>query len=243
MPFECAAALILVLAAFTFSFAGFGFPWVALPLLALVMPVREAVIFHYPFVLGLVLYHAWRFRGHLNWRGHWFLLAGAAMGMPLGVWVLVQMPETDLKKGLALFVALSVLALSSDWTKRQAARLAKIPWVGALTGLLSGWLQGAYAVGGPPAVLYIMASGADPKEVKGFLGVYFTFITVVSAGLLLASGMFTLHWLKMSLYFSPAVIGGALLGAWAFNRAPSLWFRRIVFGLLLATSITLWVWS
>lgn len=51
MSNERTPAAILALAAFNFSFAGFGFPWVALPLLSLVMPLREAIII----VLALLL--------------------------------------------------------------------------------------------------------------------------------------------------------------------------------------------
>lgn len=237
---ELAPAIILVLAAFTFSFAGFGFPWVALPLLSLVMPLREAIIFHYPFVLALVFYHAWRYRGHLAWRRHLPLLMGAAAGMPLGVWLLLVLPEAGMRKGMAVFVALSVVALGRDWGGRLARKVSSTPWGGAAIGVLSGWLQGAYAIGGPPVVLYIMARAQSPQEVKGFLGVYFTFICVVTAAIYAANGLFTAHWFKMSLYYSPAVLIGAVAGAWAFSRVGKQWFRRIVLGLLLAAAVALW---
>lgn len=243
MSFIVAVVVILGLAAFTFSFAGFGFPWVALPLLSLVMPVREAVVFHYPFVLALVIYHAWRFRGHITWRRHWAVLAGAAVGMPLGVWFLLKLPEAGLRKGLAIFIVLSVLALSLEQGRSLIGRIASSPWGAALIGLVSGWLQGAYAIGGPPAVLYIMASAKVPEEIKGFLGVYFTFICIVSASLLGLGGLFSLHWLKMSLYFSPAVIGGVMLGAWAFRKASRVWFRRVVYAMLVAAAVLLWLKS
>ncbi|MCB2193211.1 MAG: sulfite exporter TauE/SafE family protein [Deltaproteobacteria bacterium] len=237
---ELAPAIILSLAAFTFSFAGFGFPWVALPLLSLVMPLRDAIIFHYPFVLALVFYHAWRYRGHLAWRRHLPLLIGSAMGMPLGVWLLLALPEELMRKGMAVFIALSVLALSRDWGERLAGKVSSTPLGGAAIGLLSGWLQGAYAVGGPPVVLYIMARAKSPQEVKGFLGVYFTFICVVTASLYAVNGLFTAHWLKLSLYYSPSVLLGAAAGAWAFSRVSSVGFRRIVFIMLLAAAVALW---
>jgi uncharacterized membrane protein YfcA len=237
---EFAPAIILILAAFTFSFAGFGFPWVALPLLSLVMPLREAIIFHYPFVLALVFYHAWRYRGHLAWRRHLPLLVGAAAGMPLGVWLLLVLPEAGMRKGMAMFVALSVLALSRDWGERLAGKVSSTPLGGAAIGLLSGWLQGAYAIGGPPVVLYIMARAQSPQEIKGFLGVYFTFICVVSASLYLASGLFTAYWFKLSLYYSPAVLAGTVAGAWAFKRVSPAVFRKIVLVLLLAAAVALW---
>lgn len=243
MPFEIAAPLILGLAAFTFAFAGFGFPWVALPLLSLVLPIKDAVAFHYPFVLGVAFYHAWRYREHLVWRRHWVVLAGAAAGIPLGVWVLLTMPESGLKKGLAVLIILSVVALSSERGRRLSGRLTGSPLGSGITGLISGCLQGTYAIGGPPAVLYIVASARNPEEIKGFLGVYFSFICVISAALLGAGGLFSLHWLKMSVYYSPAVILGMILGAWAYRRASSLWFKRVVFCLLLGAAVLLWLRS
>lgn len=241
MPFEFAAAAILFLAAFTFSFAGFGFPWVALPLLSLVMPLRDAVVFHYPFVLALVLYHAWRFRGHIAWKRHWAILVGAALGMPIGAWVLFRLPESGLKRCLAVFVVLSVITLGSEVGRRFAQRLTASVLGGGITGLISGWLQGAYATGGPPAVLYIMARTQEPKEAKGFLGVYFTFIVIGTAALYGAGGLFDAHWLKMSLYYSPAVLAGVVLGAWAFKHASTLWFTRAIYVLLTGAAVLLWV--
>lgn len=237
---ELTPAAILTLAAFTFSFAGFGFSWVALPLLSLVMPLREAIIFHSPFVLVLVLYHAWRYRGHLAWRRHVPLVLGAAVGMPLGVWLLLVLPEAGMRKGMALFVTLSVLALSRDWGERLARKVSSPPLGEAAIGMLSGWLQGAYSIGGPPVVLYIMARAQSPQEIKGFLGVYFAFIYIVTVSLYGASGLFTVHWFKMSLYYSPAVLVGTMAGSWAFHRVGSVWFRRIVLGLLLAAAAALW---
>ena len=123
---------------------------------------------------------------------------------------------------------------------RLARRVSSTPWGGAAIGVLSGWLQGAYAIGGPPVVLYIMARAKTPEEIKGFLGVYFTFICVVTASLYGVGGLFSLHGFKLSLYYSPAVLAGAALGAWAFNRLGREWFRRIVLLLLLAAAVALW---
>lgn len=241
MFFEIAAALILGLAAFTFSFAGFGFPLVALSLLSLIMPVHEAMVFHYPFVLAVTLYHGLRFRGSIVWRKHWAMPAGAALGMPLGVWYLLSLPPTGLRKGMAVFILLSVLTLSTERGRAWVGRVASFPWGAVLIGLLSGWLQGAYAIGGPPAVLYILATADEAKEVKGFLGLYFAFICVVSASLLALSGLFSLQYLKLSVYYSPAVIGGMMLGAWTFRKANRKWFRRVVYTLLAVTAVLLWV--
>ncbi len=243
MLFELAAAMILGLAAFTFSFAGFGFAWVALPLLSLIMSVREAVVFHYPFALALAIYHAWHFWGHMIWRRHWAILAGAAFGIPLGVWFLLKLPETGLRKGMSVFIIVSGLTLGIKQGRTLSERVTSSPWAAALIGLLSGWLQGAYAIGGPPAVLYIMASAQEPEEMKSFLGVYFTFICVVSVSLLGLGGLFSPHWFKMSLYFSPAAMGGVMLGAWAFRRASREWFRWMVYVLLVAAAVLLWLKS
>lgn len=85
-----------------------------------------------------------------------------------------------------------------------------------------------------------MARAKSPQEIKGFLGVYFTFICVVSASLYLASGLFTAHWFKLSLYYSPAVLIGTVAGAWAFKRVSPAVFRKIVLVLLLAAAVALW---
>jgi hypothetical protein len=58
----------LILSAFTFSFAGFKFGLVALPLLALVLPIKDAVAIQLPFSVLLVVINSFRYGKSIKWN-------------------------------------------------------------------------------------------------------------------------------------------------------------------------------
>ncbi|MBU1742525.1 MAG: TSUP family transporter, partial [Proteobacteria bacterium] len=139
-----AVASILGLAAFTLNFAGFGNALVAVPLLALLMPIKAAVALQFPFALILLIYNAWRWRGRVELRRLVVPIIAALIALPLGFLALEYLPAGVMKKALAGFIVLAVLALRLGLIRRLAQGPVQKPWLGALCGLLSGVFQGAY---------------------------------------------------------------------------------------------------
>ena len=232
---------IFALSAFTFSFAGFGFALVAVPLLALILPVKAAVAIQFPLMYVVVLYHAWRFGRKVRWRQMAPLFIGAGLGLPLGVLSLSNFSEAAMKQILAGFIVLVVLNnyFNSDWRLRKFFVTSKC--LGGFLGVASGWFQGAFATGGPPAVLYVAASDLDPEIAKGLLGNYFAFLCTYLGILFLVNGMLTASIWMDSLKYSPAVVAGVLGGAAMARRVSTRGYRLIVDVLLVLTSVMLWM--
>ena len=232
--------LILAFGAFVFGFAGFGFSLIVVPLLALILPTKTAVAFHFPFALSMVVYNSVRFGGWSDLGRLTPLFAGAIPAMPLGVLCLSYLPESFLKKTLAVFTAAAVVA--SNWgtlRKKEGRPTLPVVW-GLVCGLISGLFQGAYTTGGPPAVLYIRSSVLEPNAVKGRLGVYFA-LTAMLTGLLYAyNGIFSIQWLTRSLLFSPAVILGFGLGLYCSRNISPRRYLAGVDALLLLSAVLLW---
>ncbi|MFH1034085.1 MAG: sulfite exporter TauE/SafE family protein [Pseudomonadota bacterium] len=241
MSLEWAPALILFLSAFTFGFSGFGFALVSVPLLALVMPIKTAVAFQFPYATILVLYHAWHYRRHVEHRELWPIVLGSALGMPIGLWLLYQAPEMLLKRALALFIVLAIAGTALPAGRRLARLHAGKAWWGALWGLVSGWFQGAYSTGGPPAVIYVMSLDPSPAKAMGFLGSYFSFLYLVMAGLYAASGLLSWPLLKTSALYAPVVLAGTVLGHLALGRMGGRAYRQGVNLLLVITAVLLWL--
>lgn len=162
------------------------------------------------------------------------MLIGACLTMPLGMISLYYFPEGTMKKFLAVFMVLAVAVncLKGMYIFRRA-------WA-VFFGVISGWFQGAYTIGGPPAVVYIMSSRPSLPQAKGLLGAYFSFLYLVTAGMYGARGIFAVEWLLNSLYLSPAVAAGVLLGTAASKRLIPETYRMVVNGLLLFASVLLW---
>ena len=240
MPLELQVALIMLLSAFTFAFSGFGFSLVSVPLLALVLPLKMAVAFQFPYALILVTWHAWRYRDQVSARELWPIMAGALLAMPLGAYLLYAAPEVILKRALAAFIVLSIVGLTLPAGRRLGQLFAGRVWWGLLWGALSGGFQGAYSTGGPPAVIYIMASDPEPRRAMGFLGAFFTFLYLVMTVIYTTSGLFTLEVMAQGALYAPVVAVGTLAGALLFRHASSASYRWAVQGLLLLTALLLW---
>lgn len=229
----------LILSAFTFSFAGFGFGLVAVPLLSLVLPVKEAVAIQLPFSVFLVVVNSCRYGKFIKWNELQPLFIGSAAAIPVGVYSLNLLPDTLMKRALALFVVLVVLL---DRTRRGQAELGKFSKTGqggVILGIISGWFTGAYTTGGPPAVIYATARFPEPRKAKGAMGLYFLATDVLIVLLFTLTGLLTLELFFQSLRFTPAVFLGFLFGACVFRNITRRTYLMGVHGLLIVAAIML----
>ena len=235
---------IMALGAFTFGFAGFGFALAVVPLLALQLPVKGAVALQFPTMTLLSIYNAWRYGKAVVWRPMWMFYVAAILTLPMGLYALIDLPEEIMKKGLAFFIVLFVAANRFKWGDRLRRIFSYSRFWALFMGALSGWLQGAYAVGGPPAVLYVMGITNDPEEAKGHLGTYFAATNLgVMTPLYWIGGLITEQTLWATLKYSPVIIVFLALGMWFFKRASNESYKIVVDCLLVITSSLLWIRS
>ncbi len=236
-----ALALIFLVSGFTMSFAGFGFALVSVPLLALLMPVKEAVALQFPYCLALFLYQAWHYRAHLEWRLMRPMLLGTALGLGIGTFMLYLLPEVVLKRTLAAFIAAVVIFNALPAGKLLIQRYAHSPWWGRFWGFIGGSFFGAYTIGGPPAAVYIMSVTDNALKVKSFLATFFSAQFILIGFVYGAAGMFSWEGFKATLVYSPAVVLGSVAGFWAFGRASNRLYRQVIAVMLLLAAAVLWL--
>lgn len=231
---------VLAFGGLAFSFTGFGFALITLPLMAFLLPLKIAVGFLFPYTLTLVIYHAWHFGRKLEFKIVWPLIFGSVLTMPLGLMFLQHIPESLLKKCLACFVIIALLLIRLRGVKTKKVITPGTKFIGFLCGLISGWFQGAYTTGGPPAVIYVSYFSSEPEEAKGYMGTYFAFICCFTAIMYALSGVFSAEWLKNSLAFCPAVAAGTWIGAVLSRRIKMKIYRLGVDLLLILAAAMLW---
>ena len=148
------AALLVTLAALVRGYTGFGFAAIAITGLNLIWPPQLSV----PVILLLdligtlgLLPGAWRQadRG-LSVR----LGQGALLGIPLGLTLLIQLPETWLK----LVISLGVLSMTLLLIRRPRHTRREYPLLTRLVGAASGAFTAAASVGGLPVVCYLLTT-------------------------------------------------------------------------------------
>jgi uncharacterized protein len=225
---------VVVLAAFFQRISGFGFGLFATPLLALAMPVNQAVV-----VLTLVsMPNAvlnWReFGSHVD-RAQVRRLSGWSLpAMPLGLLVghyLSNDALTVLVSGCVIVAAL--LLLVRYRIKPERAVLAD-----RIAGVVSGVLNTSTGTNGPPLVFVLNGQQLLPDRVRGSLSYVFGVSNLVAAGLFFVDGRITKRVLLLSAFAIPTVLIGRAVGAPLGNRLSTENFRRVAIVMLVAIGIS-----
>jgi uncharacterized membrane protein YfcA len=231
-----AAALVFAtvfLAGFLRGFTGFGFALAAVPVITLFVE-PAAVIPAIPIVAMVAgaeqLRRAWR---EANWHAIRRLLIGAVLGAPFGVLGLTYLPANVMRALIGLVLLLAVLAL---W---RGYRFRRRPPTSAQLGIgfVSGLLNGATAMGGPPVILFFLASPEGIAIGRASLLVYFFFISAWSIATQAVAGLLDLKVVVLALLMIPVMAVGNIIGDRMFTRAKATTYQRIALGFLLLIAI------
>jgi uncharacterized membrane protein YfcA len=98
------------------------------------------------------------------------------------------------------------------------------PGIAAGTGLLSGLMNGAFAIPGPPVIIYAMACIPEPANSRGFLMAFFMMSSLISLTTFTVSGLVTTTPFYLLMLSLPAMLMGDRLGTLVIppHRRPSL---------------------
>lgn len=228
------AFVVLIVAGFVRGYSGFGFSAITVTALSIFLLPKEIV----PIILCLevlasvhMLPKAWR---QTDWKLIAWLMLGAAIATPLGVWVLATLPEKPMRITLCLVVlGLSFLLL-------KGAKISNPNGAGTRVsvGLVSGLFNGAAAIGGLPVVLFLIAAAAEAAALRATMASYFLFTEFLALGSAHLNGLVTLEvfW-RLALFTLPMVIGVQLGSRHFFNANPES-FKRFALSLLILLAVS-----
>jgi uncharacterized protein len=199
---------VLFLATLIRSAFGFGEALIAVPLLALLIPVEVAA----PLaalvsitVAAVVLVQDWR-KVHVGSAG-WLILS-TFVGIPLGLWLLIAAPEAVVKALLAVFIiGFSAYCLASR--KLFELKNDRLAWV---FGFVAGVLGGAYAMNGPPLVVYGTLRRWSAEHFRATLQGYFLFASLVGMAGYWLAGLWASTVTRYYLLSLPLVLAAIFLG-------------------------------
>ncbi len=169
-----AVLAVLFLATFVRSTIGFGEALVAVPLLALVLPVEVAAplsVLVSITVAVIVVIQDWR---NIHFRSAGWLVVSTLFGIPLGLLMLKTVPESIVKAILGLFIILFAIYSLVSRTHRVLPNDRLAP----LFGFSAGILGGAYGMNGPPLVIYGVLRRWTPAQFRATLQGYFLIASI-----------------------------------------------------------------
>ena len=103
-----AIMLVCVLAGVIQGASGFGFALAALPVLSLMIPLKEASAMLVLTGLSVNGFIFWRLRSHFRVTRMLPLVIGGLAGVPLGVWLLVNADARVLQVALGIVLLIAV---------------------------------------------------------------------------------------------------------------------------------------
>jgi hypothetical protein len=214
-----------------------GFGILAVPLIALTMPVPQAAAIVLPLLtvgdlFGLAALIRDRDPSLLR-----VLLPAGLAGTVLG-FLLFGVLSTKAVAGFLGVMTLLFLAQRA-WSSSGAAARGVPRWFTALAGVVSGVTSFVAHAGGPPISIALLPMRLAPAVFAGTTAVFFTTLNAAKwlpyawLGLIDTTNMLT------ALVLAPCAALGVWLGVKGLRRLPPLWFYRVVSAGLLITGLKL----
>ena len=217
------------------AFTGFGFAMLVVPVFSLILAPKDAVVLSavLALILGLVTYRAWW--GLFPLAPVLPMMAGAFFGTAVGVWFLSSLSVLEFQIWIGVLVAGASLALARFTPGERPASHT----VALGTGVASGLMNGAFAIPGPPVILYAVATLKDPAQSRAFLMMFFFGSSIVSLVMFSLAGLVSTRPFQLLWVAIPAMWLGNQLGNAAFHRFAGAAYRPFVVGLCILIGLSI----
>ncbi|MBL8598840.1 MAG: sulfite exporter TauE/SafE family protein [Devosia sp.] len=209
---------------------------VAVPLLALVMPARDATGMMLPVLLSMDAIAIWIYRKEANWQVLRIMLPGAFVGTILG-WLLWSV-VTDAQVLLAVGIITILFMLDALLPIRK--RLPDTPpsrsW-GAFWGGAAGLTSFISHTGGPPFQIYTLPLGMTPTVYSATTAFFFAIVNTLKLVPFFFLGTLSVSNLELSAALIPFGLVGVGVGVYLVRRISTKAFYTIAYVLILLLGI------
>lgn len=223
---------VVFLGSLTRSTFGFGDSVVSMPLLALLpIPLSLAISLIGLTGLSVGLIALFSARKHIDRRILFLLLASTLVGIPIGLYLVTNVPQESVTRILGVFLffyglySLFKQRLSLELPQRwKESSLLPLPF-----GLLSGILGSAYNMNGVPIVVYGTFRDWEMETFQSTLQTHFIFSSLLVVFGHAVSGLWSKDLLLVFVASLPAVYLAHKLGHGIRKRMPVRQFEVLLF--------------
>ena len=212
------------------------------PLMALTIPVAEAVALMLPLLIVCDIFSVWHYRTRFHRRSVGLLLAGSVLGVGagtvfFGVFIGNQrVLELGVGTLALLFVAFRI-GRGYISGKLEARRPSAAE--GVLMGAASGFGSTLAHAGGPPAAMYVLPQKLPRDLFVGTTVTFFAGLNLIKVAPYYGLGLWKTGDVWTILMLAPLSFLGVRLGIVLIRRFTDAWFTRAIYALLLATGLKL----
>jgi len=227
-------AAILLVSYFIRGNAGYGSGLLAIPTLALFLPLE--VVVPYVGVLDFLasLGHGLHYRRSVHWKEIAVILPVAVLGMGFALYLFTNLDRESLKVWLGGFIILYAIYSLLPAPQLQGSRLWVMPF--AATG---GVVDALFGTGGPFYVIYLRMRQLGKTAFVATIAMAFMINTGIRLLGYLLVGFYSLKILFMILASLPLVFVGMRLGMHTHKRLSTQQFSWVISALLVVAGLAL----
>lgn len=226
-------AIIILMAAMLQGVTGFGFSLLAVPLLSFVLPLKIIVplLVLYSLILNILVFS--KVKGKINKVQIIVLVLFGLAFIPVGIKLLNSVDENLIKLIVGIIIIIS--AISMNFGYKIKFKNQNIAF--AVTGMLSGILNGASALSGPPVILMLSNEKVKKENFRKTLAIYFLVLNLFTIPIFIYEKMMTSEIISYSIKLFPALVIGALVGIKFGNKLPEKIFRKVTLILIFVMGV------
>ena len=240
-PLQAIFCALVVVAGFAVrGGVGFGGGVVAVPMLALVLPIQLIVPVMTTLNFLASARHGVRDRRLIQWRDVRRLMPAALLGVLLGLYLFTAIDPRPLSRALGVFVMLYALymlwtagrlpVVTERWAKPLAAAM------GAAAGLVGTLFGGA---AGPLFVIYLNTQRLSKDQFRATMTAIMMGMSIARITGYASLGFLDLSGLKYLAAAIPLMLLGGFIGDLVVRRIDQRRFERALGGLLIASGALL----
>jgi uncharacterized membrane protein YfcA len=222
-----------LLAGIVRGFAGFGTAMIYLPVAGQVLGPFEALTTLIIKDLTAPLIHVPRALRDGQPGDVMRLGLGAALAVPVGVWLLTLVPAHVFRWGVSLVALGLLVCLIAGLRYRGPITKPLIFGTGATGGLLGG----SVGLPGPPVILLYMSSNLPAKTIRANNTLYLILADILLLAVLMWKGLMVGTAVVLgALMILPYLIGNGV-GAFMFRPGYETLYRRVAYGIIAASAL------
>lgn len=230
------AAITLLVAYIIRGATGFGSALIAVPVLALFLPLQFVVplILVLDFTSSVVLSR--HSRDDINWRELFTILPFCVFGIMIGGVLLINLPKEPLLLGLAGFVIF--FGIRNVFKLGSTERMSR--WWACPLGLTGGTVGALFGTGGPPCMIYLSRRLPNKAQIRATFSSLFMIDSALRVVVFLSLGLFFQDTMLYAILASlPIMALGLVLGHKIHQSLSDSQLIQVIGILLLLSGIAL----
>jgi len=216
------------------AFTGFGFALAALPIFSLVLSPTTSVSLIVLLALAISLQSLNSYRRDIPTKDMTGMIVASAIGTLAGAYLLLLFSPQVFRLAIGIMVMLACFLLLKY--KPAPHRAGGALSVGA--GLISGLLNGALSIPGPPVIIYSMSVYEKARVARAFLLGFFLFSAIFGLVAYGINGLIGQLELTLFVICYPAMMLGEKVGTSLFEKYGDASHRKIAIAALFAIGLS-----